>query len=356
MDFPVPNTPPSGGSPQGASSFEERLAAAIDARAGLFDAKHETAFRLFNGFSEGCPSLAVDAYARTAVLHDYSSSEAESAELSGRASSLLAGKLPWLDAILLKKRGGLTQEERNGVLLSGSKCATRILEGGVKYAVDLRMNRDCGFYLDTRKLRKWAVDSLKGLSVLNTFAYTGSLGVAALYGGASRVLQLDLNKRFLNQAKASCGLNGLPLAKMELLCGDFWPLVSRLKRSGERFDCVFLDPPFFSATAKGVLDLAADSARLVNKLRPLVNDGGKLVSVNNALFLSGRDYLDSLEALCRDGYLKVSELIQAPDDFAGFGASLSSTSAADPAPFKHSTKIAILEVRRKDASPSAAKR
>jgi len=50
------------------------IAVALAARADLFDAKgerHETAFRLFNGFSEGCSDLVVDLYGRTLVLHNY---------------------------------------------------------------------------------------------------------------------------------------------------------------------------------------------------------------------------------------------------------------------------------------------
>ena len=48
------------------------LKSPLSARSALFGPKHETAFRLFNGFSEGCPDLTIDLYARTLVLHDYS--------------------------------------------------------------------------------------------------------------------------------------------------------------------------------------------------------------------------------------------------------------------------------------------
>jgi 23S rRNA (cytosine1962-C5)-methyltransferase len=58
------------------------------------------------------------------------------------------------------------------------------------------MHGDASFYLDTRNLRGWALEHLAGKSVLNTFAYTGSLGVAAKAAGASRVVHLDLNKTF----------------------------------------------------------------------------------------------------------------------------------------------------------------
>ncbi|MGC1376808.1 MAG: SAM-dependent methyltransferase, partial [Anaerolineales bacterium] len=123
--------------------------------------------------------------------------------------------------------------------------------------------------------------------------------------------------------------------------------VNHLKRAGQTFDCVLLDPPFFAATPKGALDLQTDSARLINKVRPLVNDGGALVAINNALFLSGRDYLQTLEALCADGYLEIETLVPVPEDFSGYSQTRVGGPPVDPAPFNHATKIAILRVRRK---------
>jgi 23S rRNA (cytosine1962-C5)-methyltransferase len=55
--------------------------------------------------------------------------------------------------------------------------------------------------------------------------------------------------------------------------------------------------------------------------------------------------MQTLEALCRDGYLSIRELIPVPDDFIGFNPT--GKPVTDPAPFNHSTKIAVLDVRRK---------
>ena len=119
------------------------------------------------------------------------------------------------------------------------------------------------------------------------------------------------------------------------------------KRQGVLFDCVFLDPPFFSASPAGVVDQVRQSARLINKVRPLIRDGGALIAVNNAVYVSGQQYMQTLEALCTDGYLKIGELIPVPEDFTGYAATRSGAPIADPAPFNHSTKIAILQVKRK---------
>jgi 23S rRNA (cytosine1962-C5)-methyltransferase len=329
------------------ASLTALLDGAIAAREELFDTRHEAAFRLFNGFTEGCPTLAVDLYAATIVLHNYADPPEHGDETVAEARQFLQTRLPWIRAMILKTRNGMTAQAKQGTLLYGTSADRRVREHGVWYAIDITMNRDASLYLDTRNLRRWALDHLSGKTVLNTFAYTGSLGVAAQAAGAARVVQLDLNRRFLNVAKTSYTLNGFPIHKQDFQAGDFWPHINHLKRAGERFDCVFVDPPFFAATQRGVVDLANNATRLINKVRPLINDHGYLVAINNALFLSGQAYSQEIEALCADGYLKIEELIPVPDDFTGYPQTRVAEPIADPAPFNHATKIAVLRVRRK---------
>lgn len=153
------------------------LSKAFAARAEWFDSRHQAAFRLFNGFYEGEPNLLVDIYAATAVLYNYADVPFEGA--------------------------------------AAIRTAMEVIR------VNLTMNQDASLYLDTRKLRKWALEHLDGKTVLNTFAYTGSLGVAARAGGAARVLQVDRSQDFLNVAKDSYTLNGFPIEKRDFLAEDF---------------------------------------------------------------------------------------------------------------------------------------
>jgi 23S rRNA (cytosine1962-C5)-methyltransferase len=331
-------------------SLENFLAGALAARVSLFDARHEMAFRLFNGFTEGWPVLSVDLYAKTLVLHNYAETPEEGQTAVTAATQFYLTHLPWISAVLLKSHHANDPKMRNGILLAGDSLARKVREHGVWYALDLQLNRDASLYLDTRNLRAWILRNLGGQRVLNTFAYTGSLGVAAQAAGASRVVHLDLNRTFLNQAKTSYTLNGFPIHKADFQSGDFWPQVTRMIRAGELFDCVLLDPPFFAATSKGVVDMEKNYARLINKVRPLIADGGRLVAVNNALFVSGAEYLRSLESLCADGYLAIEELIPVAEDFTGYDATRVAAGVTDPAPFNHSTKIAVLRVRRKAGS------
>jgi 23S rRNA (cytosine1962-C5)-methyltransferase len=322
------------------------LEKALDYRSAWMDERHLAAVRLFNGFTEGLPGLAIDLYAASLVIHNLSEPPSLLESAVQTSLDFYCERLPWLQSILLKTRRANSPDQKRGTFLLDSSPADRILEHGIWYALDLQMQQDSSLYLDTRNLRQWAVQNLNEKTVLNTFAYTGSLGVAAWGGGARRVVQLDRNRNYLNMGKTSCTLNGFPIHKADYLVGDFWRLTSRLKRQGELFDCVFLDPPFFAAGNTGTVDLQKNVQRLINKLRPLVKDGGWLVSINNALFVSGKEYLSSLDELCTDGYLTIEGFIPVPEDFVGWNTS-GHHFPADPAPFNHPTKIAILRVRKK---------
>ncbi len=321
------------------------LEKAIASRQPLMDSRHEAAFRLFNGFTEGYSDIALDVYAGTLVIHNYADEPSQNQAVIQEVTTYLQITLKWLHAGILKQRNGKTQEEKRGQLIFGDKSDRKIKEHGIWYAVDLTMNRDASLYLDTRNLRKWLIENMDGKSVLNTFAYTGSFGVAAFAGKASEVIQTDMNRQFLNLAKDSYSLNGFPVHKQNFLAGDFFPVVANLKSRKQFFDCVIIDPPFFSTTSSGKVDQERESARLINKIRPLINDGGYLVAINNAIYVSGKEYTLTLEELCKDGYLEIKELIPVPDDFTGYNKS--GKPITDPSPFNHSTKIAILSVKRK---------
>jgi 23S rRNA (cytosine1962-C5)-methyltransferase len=329
-----------------AAPFEARFAA----RSALFDEGHLSAFRLFNGHLEGDPRYVVDVYSSTAVIFRQTSGADDDNDTDALITQLRR-QLPWLHAILVKERDGNTEEARRGRIVhleaGAVGPAVEVREHGVRYVVDLLMNQDASFYLDTRHLRRWLLERSDGRRVLNTFAYTGSLGVAARAGGAHQVVQTDLNQRFLNIAKASTRLNGFAVDRRDFQARDFFSFVQGAKLRGERFDTLILDPPYFSSTQRGTVDLGRNASQLINKVRPLVRSGGTLIVVNNALFLSGEDFIRELEGLCVGGWITIDELISVPEDITGYPATRRSAPPVDPAPFNHTTKMAVLRVRHK---------
>jgi len=255
--------------------------------------------------------------------------------------------LSWLTSGLLKRRHAADPAQRRGVIIFGEALKSIITEHGVHYALDLTLNQDSSFYLDTRNLRKYLIENMAGKSVLNCFAYTGALGIAALAGGARKVVQTDLNKAALKLAQQSSELNTFS-GSMETLPMDFFKAVANFKQRKVLFDCVILDPPLYSSTPQGTVDLLHNWLRLINKVRPLVAHEGKLIAINNALYLPGSAVMQTLDALQTTGFVHLEQIIPVPEDLTGFPQTVYDQPPVDPRPFNHPTKIAVLQITRKD--------
>lgn len=324
-------------------SVQKVLEQAIAKRKTLIQAPYETAFRLLNGFLEDLPQVVIEIFGKTVVCHDYS----PKGILGEQLVPLITEQLSWIQTGIVKKRRSKDPRQQAGKIVFGDSPDTTIIENNVRYAIDLTMNQDASFYLDTRELRTWLTKNMTNKRVLNTFAYTGSLGVAAWASGAKEVVQLDLNKRFLSVAKQSAKLNGFPCKDNMYQTADFWSRLNHFKAIKSYFDCVILDPPVYSKTSKATIDITKNYHKLINKVRPLIVDGGMLVTINNALFQSGESHYQVLEALCQDGYLKIEAIIPIPADCIGGSRLPKNRLPEDPAPYNHSTKITILSIKKK---------
>jgi 23S rRNA (cytosine1962-C5)-methyltransferase len=329
------------------SQLQHLLFRAYQNRLRLLDGG-KTALRLFNGFLEGDSRWVIELFGKTLVINDYIKDETYDPQEAREISDFYREWIPWLDSVLYKRRYAGQLEDKLGIIIHGNQLTTEIMETGIHYALNLTINQDSSFYLDTRYLRSWLLENMAGKTVLNTFAYTGSLGIAALAGGAEHVIQVDLNRRFLDLSKISCSLNNIPLEKMKFMVGDFYRAIGNLKKNQRLFDCVILDPPYFSSTGAGRVDLVNQSARLINKVKPLIAHQGWLVLVNNALFLSGQVFIEILEELCADRYMGIETIIPVPQDVIGYRDTIVSKQPTPEEPFNHSTKIVVLRIKRKD--------
>jgi len=329
----------------------QRIAVALSARQAMLAPEHTQALRLFNGFYEGCPGLVVDLFGSTLVVANHARPPELLEDSVPDVLAFYREVLPWLTGGLLKRRHATDPALRRGVIAFGDSLSSAITEDGVRYALDLTLNQDSSFYLDTRNLRKYLIQNMAGKSVLNCFAHTGALGIASLAGGARKIVQTDLNKAALTIAQRSSQLNSFP-SRMETLPMDFFKAVGYFKQHKVLFDCVILDPPLYSNTPQGTVDLLHNWLRLINKVRPLVGHEGKLIVINNALYLPGNAVMQTLEALESTGFVQRERLIPVPEDITGYPQTVQEHPPVDPSPFNHPTKIAVLRITRKDGAPA----
>ena len=328
------------------------LDTAIQRRAELVSPPHRGAFRLFDGFREAASDIVpvvLEVFGDTLVAFDHRRAPDDDPKPVEALMAEAQAKLPFLRTGILKQKRADDPEVRRGHLIFGelSQVTRRIEEGGVRYALDLMAHHDATFFVDTRGLRAFLAAESRDKRVLNAFAYSCSLGVAARAGGARHVINTDKSRTILNLGKDSYSLNGFPISRADFITGDFFDVAARMRKTGELFDTVILDPPFFADGGGGRVDLVSSVSALLDKARPLVAHEGLLIVVVNALFIGGGALMAELEKMVADGYASVERTIDVPSDCAPPLAT-GRTLPADPAPFNHPTKVAVVRLRRKD--------
>ena len=84
---------------------------------------------------------------------------------------------------------------------------------------------------------------IEGARFLDAFSGTGAIGIEALSRGAASVVFIDSSEsacRALRQNLGHCAIVG----GFRLMKADIFTALRRLAREGERFDILFLDPPY----------------------------------------------------------------------------------------------------------------
>jgi 16S rRNA (guanine966-N2)-methyltransferase len=97
-------------------------------------------------------------------------------------------------------------------------------------------------------LFNWLGQELDGLACLDLYAGSGALGFEAASRGASRVVMVETDRVALRALEASRATLGA--MQVEIIGGS---ASAYLEHSRERFDVVFLDPPFRQNAVPGLL-------------------------------------------------------------------------------------------------------
>ncbi len=114
----------------------------------------------------------------------------------------------------------------------------------------------------------WLGQRLDGWSCLDAFAGSGALGFEAVSRGASRVLMLERDARAAEALRENA--RRLPAPEVEVVQAD---VLSYLAHHDERFDLIFLDPPFVRELLRPALLGAAT----------WLNPGGKIYAETPAV-------------------------------------------------------------------------
>lgn len=260
----------------GVDWLRERLAAAIALRARVCDGPFH---RLVHAEADRLPGLVIDRYDDVAVL---AANTAGMELLTPLIVEALRGLLP-LRAIVGRNDSAARKLEGlpEGVTrLHGSDAGAVVVEGGVRFAVDLLTGQKTGWFFDQRGNRDRVVALAAsagpaGARVLDVFCHTGAFGLRCAAAGAASVLLADASAPALELALQAAALNGLA-ERVTTRRGDAFETMTALAAAGEKFDIVICDPPAFARSRKDAEAGLRAYGRMARLAAALVAPGGFL--------------------------------------------------------------------------------
>ncbi|MDG1484472.1 MAG: class I SAM-dependent methyltransferase [Myxococcota bacterium] len=275
--------------------------AALERRADLIASLPQTdCYRLLHGAVEGWPGLTVDRYGPLLVVQTFR------APLSDKARAALLSVYADLGLLPVFRHRG--REAAEVPVPSPEALADHVgMERSLSYRVRaVHRGQDPLLFLDFRAGRRWIAANSTGCSVLNLFAYTCGIGVAAAAGGASEVLNVDFAASALAVGRENAALNGVSMAFLQ---SDAIPALRQLagltirgraarrkypRLKARQFDRVVLDPPTFARSPFGAVDLVRDYPALFKPAVLSCASGGMVLATNHVSAVSLPDWLDVL--------------------------------------------------------------
>ena len=175
------------------------------------------------------------------------------------------------------------------------------LERGFRYDLEPAVTQKTGFYFDQRENRAWAERvAAGGARVLDLHAFVGAFALAAARGGAASVRAVDSSAPAIATLGRLAHANGYG-DRIVPERSDVRKEVERLRRAGERFDVVILDPPKLAPSMKHLEKARTMYRKLNEDAARLVAPGGWLLSSSCSAAMVADDFVRTATLGARDG-------------------------------------------------------
>lgn len=195
------------------------------------------------------------------------------------------------------------------VLLGDSLSETVVTESGLRYEISLGKAQNTGLFLDMKNGRDWVQANSQDKTVLNLFSYTCAFSVAAIAGGAERVVNIDLSKASLAKGRDNHRLNEHDVSKVVFQGIDIFKSFGRIKKYGP-YQLMISDPPSFQ---KGSVDIAKDYKKIIKRIPEFMAPSSDLLLCLNSPDLDEQFLFDTVEEHCAD--CKLIGQIKPPEVF-----------------------------------------
>jgi 23S rRNA (guanine2445-N2)-methyltransferase / 23S rRNA (guanine2069-N7)-methyltransferase len=230
-------------------------------------------------------SVAVDRYPERAVVHVFQKERDAGDPLARQRAQDVLLTLPealGLDPadVIVKVRRKHDQGDQYTRLSQGESDMV-VSESGLRFIVNLEDRIDTGLFLDHREVRAYAREQCRGGRMLNLFAYTCSVSVAAAAGGATQTTSVDLSNTYLDWGKRNFEANGIDPSDHRFFRNDAnrW-----IAKNRDEYDWIFINPPTFSRSkmSKGAFNVHRDHEALIERAMDRLERGGELLFTTHA--------------------------------------------------------------------------
>ena len=177
------------------------------------------------------------------------------------------------------------------ILLGEVEDDLTILENGMKLKLNLLSNKNNYYFADMKNGRAFVREAAKNKHVLNLFSYTCAFSVAAKFGGAKSVVNIDMSKGALKVGMANHSLNQLDPKGVSFLPYNILKSFSNIKRKGP-YDLIIIDPPSFQ---RGSFEATKDYEKIIKKLPQIASDECTLLACLNSPELESSFLIELIE-------------------------------------------------------------
>lgn len=272
-----------------AAFWRRRLSECLEYR--KYAVKDATAYRIAHAEADGLPALIVDKYANHLSIQTLSLG---TDRIKDTIVEILVDLLKPVSIVArndsaMRKFESL--DEKKEVLYGKPPEAIEVVEGKIKYLVDILNGQKTGAYLDQRENRIASERYAKG-KTLDCFSYQGSFSLHIALS-AEEVTSIDSSGQALEKLKENARLNGL--TNIKTVEGKVPEILKSYQKEGKEFDFIVLDPPAFAKSKKDVQAAARGYIDINFRAMKLLKRGGHLMTCSCSYNLSEGQLMDIID-------------------------------------------------------------
>ena len=238
---------------------------------------------------KGLEHISIDWLPPVALITIYQEEEKNTLQL---IADLILSHLPTCRSVQVQYR---CRHMSPCELLWGDEIRELVVEeSGLKYGLRLGATQNTGFFLDMKNGHDWVRENALNKRVLNLFAYTCAFSVAAIAGGAERVLNMDISKAALSRGRDNHRLNQQDVKRVAFEGVDIFKSFSRIKKRGP-YDLLICDPP---SLQKGSVNIERDYKKIIRRIPEFMSPASQIMLCLNSPDLTEQFLFDTVAEEC----------------------------------------------------------